>query len=708
MREFLRGWALMAFILLLLASCRKGDQTNWDAGILAPLATTNLTISNLVADSLIHTNSDSSLSLVYQGNVYTLNLLNQDIHIPDTSIGQTYFVDSLSLPHNTLTYSVSLGAMARNMVASSQVGNEFIGDYILSNSGHQDSIPAIANLPLAPFNFDAASYFETITLESGYFEMFIYNYLPVPIENLSYNVIDSGTSTIIITDNIPLINPGANAYRLYNIAGKTVKSALSLVVTNFYTPGSSGSLVTIDTSNSIKIVADLGNIRASSAVAIFPSQNIISNYQTITENISNGRLFTFIDCNQGQLNVNISSSVHQPLQLTYDLIGAYNKNGVPLTAISNIAAAQNNIQGSVDQVYDLTGYAINLTGPNGNQFNTYTQIVIAHIDSTGVETEISNTDSIYIKYTLQNITPNYVKGYMGRDTIHTTGSSPFTNLFSNSLPGALKINKASISVTIENGIGVDGQITINSLAGVNPNGHAVSLQDHSASPIIGTPQYISAATDFPLRPSVTTYMLNSSTSNINDFVSNLPSTINYDLLIKTNPRGNLGTYNQFAYITSGLNVNVNVSVPLSLIANNLILQDSFNFSLGYSQSDVANILSGTLHLLIDNKFPLQANITLIAYDSSWNMLDTLTTNAQVSAAPVNNACRATQSVRSIVNINASAQVINKIRTATHAVMRVVFNTSTGNATCNGKYYNIYSDYNINAAITADFNYKVKF
>ena len=709
MKNIFKWCSIVGCLVIFVASCKRDSQTNWNTDILAPLATTNLTINNLVKDSILHTNADSSLSIVYQNTVYSLNLLDQYIHIPDTSIGQTYFVDSLALPHSTLTYGVTLGAMARNLAASSVFANQFLGNYILQKNGTQDSIPAIANLPLAPFNFSAANYFQTITLARGYFEMTIYNYLPIPIQNLSYNIIDSGTSTIIISDNIPLINPGAHAYRLYNLAGKTVKSALSLVVTNFSTPGTSGSLVTIDTSNSIKIVADMGDIRASSAIAIFPSEDIISNYQNITENLGN-RQFTYVDCNSGQLNVSIASSISQPLKLKYTLVGAYDKFGHPLTAVSNIAAAQNGVPAVINQSYDLSGFAINLTGPYGTQFNTYTQIVVAHIDSTGIETHISNTDSIHIKYTLQNIKPNYAKGYAGRDTISYTGTSPFSfaSLFSSSAPNALRFNKASISLSIDNGIGIDGTVQINNLVSMNANGASVSLTDNSPNPIIGRPLYIGRATDFPLTPNVTTFNLNSASSNINDFISNLPSQIKYNVLIKTNPHGNTGTYSDFAYLTSGMNVNLNVNIPLSVMANNLILKDSFNFSLGYSQKDVANILNGTLHLIVNNKFPLQANITLLAYDNNWNLLDTLLSNAQVDAAPVNNACRATQPTKSILNVAASAQVIDKLRTASHAVMTVVFNTRSSNATCNGQFLNIYSDYNIAATITGDFNYKVKF
>ncbi|MFI4963495.1 MAG: hypothetical protein ACHP6H_06530, partial [Legionellales bacterium] len=99
----------IALLLLVLSSCRRDSNTNWNTDILAPLATTTLTINNLVKDSVLRTNPDSSVSIVFSSNVYSINLADQYIHIPDTSIGQTYLVDSLVFPHNTLNYSVTLG-----------------------------------------------------------------------------------------------------------------------------------------------------------------------------------------------------------------------------------------------------------------------------------------------------------------------------------------------------------------------------------------------------------------------------------------------------------------------------------------------------------------------------------------------------------------------------------------------------------------------
>jgi hypothetical protein len=520
----------------------------------------------------------------------------------------------------------------------------------------------------------------------------------------------SGSNTPLFSGTIPYIPPYGIVFVSASLPNTTIHNQLTFSITSFSTVSTGSSTVLIDTSDYIQIKGYIYDIKVDSAIAIFPSQDIISQDEELTQNISNGRLFTFVDCNTGQLQVTISSAFPQPLLLTYKLLGAFDKYGKPLTAITSIPAAVNGQLGIINQTYDLSGYSINLTGNNGTLFNTYTQIIIAHIDSTGQLEDLNQSDSLHIQYFLKNIKPNYIKGYVGRDTISYSGTTPFTfaNLFSGSAPGALKINKASISVSIENGIGVDGVVTINNLTSVNANGNTVPLIERSGNSIIGKPLYIGRATDFPLTPNVSTFNLSSTNSNLAAFINNLPSSIGYNIQIKTNPHGNDQTYNQFAYLTSGLNVNLNVNIPLSLMANNLILKDSFNFNLGYSQKDVANILNGTLHVIVNNKFPLQANITLIAYDSAWNKLDTLLSGAQVNAAPINSSCRATQTTQSVLNVPAPANVINQLRSAKHAIMTVVFNTKSSNATCNGKFLNIYSDYNIDATITGDFNYKVKF
>ena len=62
-------------LLILLASCQKEDiRPQWDVNILSPIAKTHLTLDQIVADSLMQVNSDSSISLVYQTNLADIRM----------------------------------------------------------------------------------------------------------------------------------------------------------------------------------------------------------------------------------------------------------------------------------------------------------------------------------------------------------------------------------------------------------------------------------------------------------------------------------------------------------------------------------------------------------------------------------------------------------------------------------------------------------
>src|ERR1700722_7523887 len=98
---------LLALLILLVGSCKKNQSSGWNTQLLIPIATTNLSLQNLVTDSALKTNADSSLTLAYQSTLYSFNLADQIVQIPDTSIGQKFNLDSLSLPSIPINFTSS-------------------------------------------------------------------------------------------------------------------------------------------------------------------------------------------------------------------------------------------------------------------------------------------------------------------------------------------------------------------------------------------------------------------------------------------------------------------------------------------------------------------------------------------------------------------------------------------------------------------------
>lgn len=81
-----------ALICVIGLSCRKdGTGPSWDVDIVAPLLRTNLSLSNLIADSLLASAPDGALSIAFDGNVFRLSL-DTLVNIPDETIQETFIL----------------------------------------------------------------------------------------------------------------------------------------------------------------------------------------------------------------------------------------------------------------------------------------------------------------------------------------------------------------------------------------------------------------------------------------------------------------------------------------------------------------------------------------------------------------------------------------------------------------------------------------
>lgn len=93
----------VAFLLMvcLLTACRKErDKPTWDIDVLVPLVRTTFTIRDLVADSLLETDAQGNVTLVYRSDLFTVDL-DTLLLAPDTNFVYRYalpIADSLNFP----------------------------------------------------------------------------------------------------------------------------------------------------------------------------------------------------------------------------------------------------------------------------------------------------------------------------------------------------------------------------------------------------------------------------------------------------------------------------------------------------------------------------------------------------------------------------------------------------------------------------------
>ena len=692
---------LLIFIQFILFSCRN-KESGWNTDLLTPITSADLSITNLVSDSLVTTNADNSLNLVYKKNIYAFDFSKTLLEIPDTGISKSFRLDSLKLPQQDFITSFTLGQLCKQLISTGTPSNVFLGNTIIARHGGTLVYPSLSGLSVPPTDYDASLYFSEIDLITGYMDGWIKNGFPVTIKNMRFQVKNKIGGDIIIDDLIDSIPAYDSVYRIYNLAGKHVEGSFTFQLINFDTPGSYGIAAPVDTSDEFILDFRIFSFRASSATAIFPSIDVLASTEDVTQEIPGGAKLTYIEAEEGSLNVYISSSVQEGLTLTYTLEGAYDKMGRPLRVSSFVPPApSSSIPSTIVKSFNLSGYSIDLTGKNHNTFNTYTQTINARVDSSGIERTITSSDSLRISYSIENIKPRLIKGYAGRDTLDVGPEISDFDFFKNIIGGNIDLEDVKLSVNLENGIGVEGDVVIQDFT-ARKNTSTVSLV---APSVVNNRIRVAKANEFPFRPANTNIALSNANSNIKNLFELLPNQLQYAMKVYVNPNGNDGTYQDFVNSNSKLNVNLNMELPLSLMANNLTLRDTLDFNIGNSIRDLEAIKGGAINLIATNGYPLEAQIDLIVYDQYGTAIDTLLKNYTVKAADLNTTCRVDIPKKSYDKIIISESRMNELAQAYNAVVVARFNTKSNQSSCNS-HLKIYSDYRLKIALTADFRYNL--
>ena len=223
------------------------------------------------------------------------------------------------------------------------------------------------------------------------------------------------------------------------------------------------------------------------------------------------------------------------------------------------------------------------------------------------------------------------------------------------------------------------------------------------SPVIGQTINIARAleTGNPLNPiTPTSYVFDLSSSNVLALIENLPDRLRFSVDVESNPLGNVSSGNDFFYSGHYLNAYLDMEIPLSLMAGNLSLGDTTDFSMGDADEN-RPIRHGTILLLADNGFPLDAELVLYTLDAQGHIVDVLIDHEHLTEAPLNSEGMATGTVRTQISIPLSEDRIDRLYQASQIYVTAVFNTAGSD------YIQLYDAYKLDLKVTGTFNYVVE-
>lgn len=443
-------------------------------------------------------------------------------------------------------------------------------------------------------------------------------------------------------------------------------------------------------------VTDVYTIPFSSSVA--PGGTFYSESEEYGLNVNNGVGLNYAEIESGYIEVEIISEVEERIIVTYTISSA-TKNGDTLVLNDIVNAASPGNPAVYSRLIDISGYDLDLTGISKAEVNTLVTRAVAIVDTNALNpVNLVAGQKITFNNKLIDIVPFFVRGYFGNQFYSYTDVTSISD-FNMIAGGTLDIEDVDVDIEFRNGIGVDAQMVINQFGTRNTNNTTSANLAHS---IIGSPININRSVLTGSVPEVTytNYLIdvNTNNSNIDQLIELFPNELVYDIDLMINPLGNVSGNNDFVYKKHVLEANLNVEFPLSLIANNLTLQDTVSFSLT-QQSETGRINDGTLFIYANNGFPFDAVIQMDLYDELGNYLQALDVSSIIKAAPVNASLRVTNKRESILAIPLDKISIDHLYQASDIVVRIGFTTVPQT-----QYIKIYEEYAIDLKVVGDFSY----
>lgn len=401
---------------------------------------------------------------------------------------------------------------------------------------------------------------------------------------------------------------------------------------------------------------------------------------------------------EGKMTLSFVSSIKEKVLVTYQLPGLFDPSGKSFDTTVTVAKATASAPGTFTGIFDLSNYMIDLTGANGSSVNKLEIKYSSKIDPlASAPALIEAGDSVIITNSFNDIIVKYAKGYFGSTVDAAIDTSAFA-LFSHVVDGSLSLEQVDIDFSIENSVGADARITINELASINSRTGNPVVLSHD---IINSPININRAVDNNgnVGPSLYSFDINTGNSNINAFIENLPDKLAYNMDFEINPLGNVSGSNDFIYYDKLLKTEMNMVIPLSLVANNLTLADTLDFSLDESTN---NVNHGTLYLYAENGFPFTAQAQLYIMNDNLQVIDSLISAPNSIAAPPLNGnfiCVGKKFTKLAIPVDASKMEL--LRNTKKMYVKIKFNTAA-----QPSYVKIYSFYELNVKLIADFNYTI--
>lgn len=694
--QFLWRCCFVAICTYTLSACNfdPNEPISWKTDLLLPIAHSSLGVEDILSDSAtIEVESDQFVNIVYRDTLLRTGL-SEVFQIPDTTIIRRFDLATFQLADQVIVQRITLAQLARGLV---EQGN-LAGLIILANHGNE--IPPITQditgLSSGVIAVDASDLFEYAALNQGDMEIEIANYLPLSLKNIQLELKNSGLGTTIVSDFYPIVPSKDSLSRYYTLDNQEVESALAADMSNLDIGNSGGMPVLIDTTDYVQVTITVKNLKAREATAVFPDQTVADQTEDLVYEFSGDMSdieLKQVTVKSGFIRAEIVSTIEDTIQFEYTLNGAM-KDGLSPKIKRKIPPAPPDGTSQFVEIFDLAGYDMDLT-KGGDTINTLEQAYQIDLVYSGKLVHIDLNDSVYARFQLIDIVPDYVQGYLGQGTIDVVDIETL-NIFQQGEVQLINFEEATAKLSFINSIGLDLEGELNFLSGFRrQTGGFVELY----SDIFDNPIEIRGPkTPIVGEAETTTITLDNENSNLRELVNLVPDEISYDLSITYNPKGKEATLNNenFAYFDSEVITYLDLELPVHGIAETFLLTDTVEVDFGDNANE--KIEGGTLKLLIENEFPLEAIVYARFVDRNNQTIDILVEGQKIAAGKPGVAERVEIPTPSTLEKSFDQATMDDIIANAYQLI-IGYRLSTG-----GTSVKLYNDYKLKAKLVGEFKY----
>lgn len=337
-----------------------------------------------------------------------------------------------------------------------------------------------------------------------------------------------------------------------------------------------------------------------------------------------------IKVRSGKSKIRIENPIPTKATFTISLPGV-TRDGVELTKTKTVNAGTSTNPGIGELEIDFSNYMIDLTGEDGNSYNTIQSKMHVKSDPNGPPITLTNQDVFKVEVTFQDMKIEYGEGYFGKQVFSDTTVVDVTQL-DHIIGGQININDLNLDLVIRNGIKVRGQGRITLFESINNNNNTVQLnhpyfnQVLTINPAQGAWQSIT--------PSELAFSFNNSSGNMTNFLENLGNKYKVGYSIVLNPNGSSSGGHDVLYPQSELGIDLRADFPLKIGADNLILEDTFAIDFK-NEKKLLQVQSGKFILKSTNTFPYGVAVHLELLDGNKHKIKELKTTGEISPAATN-------------------------------------------------------------------------